>query len=469
MNLKSTFTLFFVLLFYPAFSQSFTTGIESGINFSNIRKDLDSDRFKSEQGPITGIFLKYELGNWFSVKTGVNHTVFSFNEKNYYYYPPGFYPFSSSSFWMPSLSSSSIAPSYFRYEQNDYSFLRIPLMITFKTSGRINVEFGGGISYAILTNDEFRGKDAKLFDKEYRDEHFPPMNDLEWVLGSSVNYNINDRWSLFVSGKVIYGEKEYFENIKGKIGSTELSFGAGYKLFAPKSEIIPDSLGKRISILPHSGFNISKANSKNNKNKYHYSTGFSSGISLKYDMGQNFSLLSGAWYERKGYNLEYKGYYSAIYHVMQNDEPSTIMNSDVQLDYLTFPLMMDVSMGSKIQSHINFGIYYSLLQNAFAEGEEISTYESKHGYQSQKSYFNKSKDLLFKNSDLGFLLGYRIDIPVFNWAKIFASVYQSFGITNILDYSDEAKEKNSFIINENLKNQSTSIIFGLNIPVNQNP
>ena len=167
--------------------------------------------------------------------------------------------------------------------------------------------------------------------------------------------------------------------------------------------------------------------------------------------------------------MGYKGYYSAIYHVMPNNEPSTIVNSDVQLDYLTFPLMMDVSMGSKIQSHINFGIYYSLLQNAFAEGEETSTYESVHGYQSQKNYFNESKDLLFKNSDLGFLLGYRIEIPVFNWAKTFVSAYRSFVITNILDYSDEAKEKNSFIINENLKNQTTSIIFGLSIPVNQNP
>ena len=468
--MKTKFTAILIILFlfsFSVFSQNLSLGLENGVNYSNIRKTFDYERFASEPGTVNGIFAKYQLGNWFTLQSGINHATIYFNQKEYYYSDYWKY---SSSFYDPSLMSSSlIAPTSSYLISNNYSFLRIPLLIKYRTPGRVNFEIGGGVYYAFLTNDEFRGKDHDQFDKEYRDENFPEMNDWGWILVSTVNYNINNKWSIFASGQITYGKEEYFEREEGKMGSTELTFGVEYKLFAPKSEFIADSLGKRISILPHSGFNISRANSKNNKNQYRYSTGFSSGISLKFDLRQNFSLLSGVWFERKGYTMGYKGYYSAIYHVMPNNEPSTIVNSDVQLDYLTFPLMMDVSMGSKIQSHINFGIYYSLLQNAFAEGEETSTYESVHGYQSQKNYFNESKDLLFKNSDLGFLLGYRIEIPVFNWAKTFVSAYQSFGITNILDYSDEAKEKNSFIINENLKNQSTSIIFGLSIPVNQNP
>lgn len=452
--------------FFIVNAQKLTIGIENGINYSNVRKKFDSNRLKSQQGPANGIFVKYELGNWFIVQSGLSHLTIHFEENQYHDY----WMYSSSSYYTePSFSSSIIGPSYFIQTSNNYSFLRIPLLVKFRTPGRLNFEIGGGCYYSFLTNDEYRGKDKDRFDKEYRDDNFPDMTDWGWILASSVNYSINNKWSVFASGQVTYGKKEYFENVEGKIGSNELTFGVGYKPFTKQKDFIRnDSLGHHISILPHTGINISRVKSEKNQGEYNSSLGFSSGVSLKFSFGNNVSILTGAWYERKGYNLDYAGYYPSIYYVSPNDKPSSLMKSEVQLDYLTIPLMMDISIGKKIQSHINFGLYYSLLQNAFSEGESIDTYEHQNGYQVQKEYFNESQDLLFKNSDYGFMLGYRIDVPVFKRARIFASVNQSYGITNILDKGEDTKTNYSFIIWEGFKNSSTSILFGLSIPVNKN-
>lgn len=469
-KMKTKLILFvnlFILFSGICNAQNFTFGIENGINFSNIRKTFDHDRFASEPGSINGIFAKYQLNNWLVLQSGINHATFQFNETQHYY-PHDYWMLSSSSYYDP--LSSSFAPPYYSYSSsNKYSFLRIPLLIKYRTPGRVNFEIGGGYYYSFLTNDEFRGKDKDRFDKEYREENFPDMTDWGWILASSVNYNINNKWSIFASGQITYGKEEYFKNVEGKMGSTELTFGVGYKPFAKSNKITPsDSTGQRISILPHSGLNSSRVKSDKNKNEYGSSTGFSSGVSLLFSFENNVSILTGAWYERKGYALDYSGYHPAIYHVAPNNEPTTQTKSDVQLDYLTIPLMMDVSIGQKIQSHINAGVYYSLLQNAFAEGERTNTYEHQNGYQVQKEYFNESKDVLFKDSDYGFIFGYRIDIPLLKWAKVFASVNQSFGIVNILDDGEDVKSTYSFIEMEKIKNSSTSVLFGLSIPLDKN-
>lgn len=452
-------------------AQRFSFGIENGINYSNIRKKFDYERFESQPGPVNGIFAKYEVGNWFVLQSGVNHTSIYFNETQYQHYYDDYWMYSSSSYYPVSSSSSlSIAPPHYSTQStNKYSFLRIPLLVKFRTPGRLNFEIGGGYYYAFLTNDEFRGKDKDRFDKEYREDNFPDMTDWGWILESSVNYNINNQWSIFVSGKLTYGKEEYFENVEGKMGSTELTFGFGYNPFTKQKDFVRnDSLGHRISILPHTGINISRVRSKKNKGEYNSSIGFSSGVSIQLSFENSISILTGAWYERKGYGLDYAGYYLPIYYVAPNDNPSSLIQSEVQLDYLTIPLLMDVSIGKKIQSHINFGLYYSLLQNAFALGERTDTYEHQNGYQVQKEYFNESQDLLFKNSDHGFMFAYRIDVPICKWAKVFASVNQSFGIPNILNQGQDAKSRYSFIIWEELKTNSTSILFGLSIPVNKN-
>ena len=344
-------------------------------------------------------------------------------------------------------------------------------MLKFKTPGKVNVEIGGGAYYAFLTNDEYRGKDKDFYTEDYRDQNFPSMNDWGWILSSTVNYNINSKWHVFINGQITTGKEEYFENTEGKMGSTELTFGVGYRPFPSTKNTHPnDSLGKRINIIPHTGINISHTKSSENKSQYNSSVGYSSGISLNFSLGNNASLLSGAWYERKGYGLNYDGKNPIVYQTPSQHDPDidSKIQSEVKLDYITIPFQFEISFGEKLHSNFNFGPYFSLLQNVFSEGERIEKDNFNQGFQLTRSYFNESFDEIFKKGDAGFIFGYRMEIPVFSWGEIFVAVNQSFGAVDLLKKDVNRQSHPLFMVRNNIYNNSTSILFGLNIPVVQN-
>jgi hypothetical protein len=108
-----------------------------------------------------------------------------------------------------------------------------------------------------------------------------------------------------------------------------------------------------------------------------------------------------------------------------------------------------------------------LLQNSFAQGERTSTYNSGQGYQVTKTYFNESLDQWFKKADGGIMFGYQIDIAVIEWADIFVSINQSYGFINVLTDKNEDPNYNNPNINEKMRNNSTSFLFGLTIPVSR--
>jgi hypothetical protein len=142
--------LFTILITAPVFSQQFTFGIENGINFSNLRQSEGSAHYAAQPGPVNGIFAKYEPVRWLVLQSGVTHASFYFNQNVYSYYYPDYYYWLSSSSYHP--TSSMFAPTYF-HDESKFSFLRLPLLVKFKTQGRLSAEFGGGAYYAILTND----------------------------------------------------------------------------------------------------------------------------------------------------------------------------------------------------------------------------------------------------------------------------------------------------------------------------
>lgn len=451
--------LLFLFATYISKAQNLSFGIESGINFSNIRKELDNKRFKSQEGPVNGLFAKYKLGNWFVLETGLNHASIYYQEYLDYYYNNDSWAYSSSSYYPPTIPTQSA---------KNFSFLRIPLLIKYRTPGKINFEIGAGYYYGFLLNDEFRGKDKDRVDKELHDTYFPDMTDWGWILSSAVNYNITKNWSVFASGKITYGKEEYFESVKGTMGTTEFTLGVAYTPFSADKEVAGnDSLGQKLLLVPYAGLNFSNVSSDENKGEYSSKAGFTSGLLLDYSLDKNISLRTGFLYERKGYTVNYQGSYPAVYFPNEADVPRHI-ESTTALDYLTFPLLMDIKWGNKIRSGISFGAYFSLLQNAFAEGDRTTTIEHGYGYRVEQEVFNKSLDAWFKNTDSGFMLAYHLEIPVCKWANAFAAVNYAMGIGNILSDSEETQEMYPFINDQELKNRTGSVILGLSIPVNKN-
>lgn len=468
--MKPTFLFIFVLIFIlPVSAQKFTFGIENGVNFSNLIQTQSNPHFSSQPGPVNGIFVHFEPVRWLVLQSGLNHATHYFAGSGYHNYYPDYYLLTSSSY-KPEISYSSFAPPGYYYNESKFGFLRIPMQVKFKTHGRLSAEFGSGAYYAILTNDEFRGKDKDIQTQKYRDEQFPPMHDWGWIAAGSLNYRITGRWNIFAAGQVTKGHEIYLKNVEGKIGSTEITIGIGYKPFKKgTTPIQSDSIGKKIKIIPHAGINLSNTHGPENKGGYLSTQGLSAGVSISFPMGPNFSFLTGAWFEGKGYGLDYLGQNSFIYLPQKDldnrNVPAT--TSDVSVDYLTFPFMFELAFGKKLRSNLNFGAYYSWLQNAFSQGERIETYNHGQGYQVSKNYFTENLEQWFKESDAGFMLGYRAEVPVFQWGSVFIAANQSFGAVNILEDLESTALSLPYRSDDKMYNGSTSLMFGLTIPINQ--
>ena len=401
---------------------------------------------------MNGIFVKYNAGDRFLFETGANFANLYFYERNSYYYTD-YYPIDD--YLDLATHSNNITTSYYSYNRGKYSFFRMPLLVKLKTPGRLNFEIGGGAYYAFLINDEFRGKEHDLVTKEFRDENFPPLNDWGWIMASSAGFNVNKNLCLFINGQITTGHKEYFKSVKGKMGATEITFGFGYKPFANRNNYNGnDSLGQNIKVIPHTGINISRTHSTKYPDNYYNKVGLSSGVSLKFLLSPNFSFVTGAWYERKGYSLDYYGKNNFIYQISGTAEDQNLskISSDTHLDYITFPVGFEISAGRKVRSDFIFGSYYSLQQNVFTEGERVSTYSSSNQYQVYRQFFNESQDHWFKKSDIGFLLGYRMELPVFEWGNIFIAAFQSFDVINLFDNMSEIDTGEFYYFTEKMYN-----------------
>jgi hypothetical protein len=459
--MKQLFLLISLLfLSGPSRGQHFTLGIENGINYSNIHQSLGTNHIDGLPGPVNGFFVKYELANWLVLQSGINHTTNYFNQKDNYYYPD---------FYMTGNSSSFVQSTNY-YNNQNFSFLRIPLLLKLKTGGRLSAEFGGGVYYAIVTNDEYRGKDKKMHSEEYNNENYPPLNDWGTILAGSLNFQIDRHWSLFAAGQITNAKTYFLKSIAGKIGSSEVTFGVGYSPFESKTfSNQTDSTPSGVVLLPHAGVLISMVHASDNNKNYMNKAGFSGGISIKYILNSHVSFNSGAWFERKGYSLDYAGIYDFIYlpAVENGSQTTSFLSSDVNLDYLTFPIVFEYATGNKFRSGFSFGCYFSWLQNAFSQGERTDSYYYDLGYNISTYYFENDLDKWFRNIDSGLMFGYRLEYSAFKRAGVFLGLNQTIGLVNLFENLNEIQSPPQSVSNLSLFNRSTTVMAGVNIPLSK--
>ena len=471
MRLKLILPVFLLLtvLHLHSKAQELSFGPVSGINFSNLRGEMNYNTWSAKPGPVNGIFTKITLGNWLALRTGAEFTSFNYQKKwNYSNYYTGPVPtdFSYSSSIAP--GGCIIGPS--SPSNHDYHFLRVPLILEWKTPGRLSFGFGAGAHYSFLINDEFTGKDKELHSEEYREENFPPGTDWGWMLSASLNYAVSNRWSIFLEGRTTYGKEVYIENVEGKNGSSELLFGVGFSPFStPKNEKNGDVLGRRIEIMPHAGISYSKSADPDKKNDYASLPALNSGVSVKFKTDTLFSLITGAWAGRKGYRIDKPSQSRVFYNYIQNDEHAVSLQSDISLDYLTIPILGELSFGRRFTTNFQFGFYYALLQNARATGQETREYNFGNGYQVQREYFDQNVEGWFKNDDFGAIAGIRFEYRLLPKTKIYAALQRTWGFTE-LGTSEDNSDATVYVLSQMsyFKNRSWTASFGLSIPLVQN-
>ncbi len=464
--------LFLVLLVINGhlYAQELSVGPVSGINFSNLRGDLIYDTWSAKTGPVGGIFARFSFGNWLALRSGAEFTSFYYQENrpraNYYSNPnPILIPAYSSSSIVP--GGCIIGPSY--PVALDYHFLRLPLLLEWSTPGRLSFGFNAGVYYSFLVNDEYTGKDKELYAREYQEDNFPPENDWGWMLSTTLDFSITEKWNVFLEGRTTYGKEIYYSSVEGKNGSTELLFGVGFSPFArPEREHSYRRIGRRIEVMPHTGVSFSKSVASKKKDDYAFLPALNSGVFIKFKIDSIFSLISGARYEQKGYRIKEPSQSRIIFDRYVNSQSLVDMQSDVLFDYLTIPLMGELSFGKQFTTNLQFGMYYSLLQNVRVIGEATYKYTSGSGYRIQKEYFSQNREGWFNNSDLGVLAGFRLEYRIFPKTKIYAGLNRAWGIFGLADKADDNSNDSAPVNLEKFKNRSWTSILGLSIPLVHN-
>ncbi|MDI1255889.1 MAG: porin family protein [Flavobacterium sp.] len=130
--------------------------------------------------------------------------------------------------------------------------------------------------------------------------------------------------------------------------------------------------------------------------------GFNVGFAADYFFNSSWSLKGKLIYDQKGYDNDYitDG---------TNDYPT-----DININYLTVPVMANWHFGKKKNWYLNFGPYVGFLLSA------------------KDTALDTDLKYAFKSTDFGISYGVGVKIPVSNQAKISIELEEADGLSNVL-------------------------------------
>ncbi|BBE17360.1 hypothetical protein AQPE_1510 [Aquipluma nitroreducens] len=448
-----------------SFAQKLSFGEYTGINFSNLHGNLTTNKWVSKPGSSAGFFVEYNLGKLFSVQSEIGfisqyYEMKSYNQQNYYpvAYPMDYMLYGYSNSWYPVYEPSKW----------DFSFLRVPLLVKYKTPTRLQLAIGGGLYYSILLNDDLTNAERDAAEKEDR-RIYPPTHDWGYLFAADLSYPITNDIRLFVSSRLATGQKVFIESLKGKNGSSELGFGIKY---TPKSKKegfqkvetnIPDSSKTKCYIRPVAGILLGWNSSSTKPGNYSTNIGSTTGLAFDYRLNNTVLLQTGILFERKGYALADSSLY---YHRFASDSKykRNSIDSKIDLDYLTIPLNIKFSFGNPFTFYFDFGVYTGFKVNALCHGTAIRKYISSSSYTIEKININDAVEGYYKDVDFGYQTGLGFQFPFRKNLKFDLGIVYSGSFSPIIK---DPEENTTPYANDDrsIKNGTIALQFGLQIPI----
>jgi len=446
-------------------AQKLSFGQYTGINFSNLHGDLITNRWVPKAGPTTALFVEYNLNRSFSLQTEVGYAAHYYEMKSYRsqqtyptYYDDLIHYYSSSTIWQPV------------YEPNkfDYSFLRFPLLIKYKTPTRLQLAIGGGLYYSILLNDDLTNAERDAAEKEDR-RIYPPTHDWGYLFSADLSYPITKEVRFFVTSKLTTGQKVFIESLKGKNGSSELAFGIKYTPKSKKESFkeietnVQDSSKTRCYVRPVAGILLGWNSSSTKPGNYSTNIGSTTGLAFDYRLDNTVSLQTGILFERKGYALADSSLY---YHRFASDSKykRNSIDSKIDLDYLTIPLNIKFSFGNPFTFYFDFGVYTGFNVNALCHGTAIRKYISSSSYTIEKINIYDAVEGYYKDVDFGYQTGMGFQFPFRKNMKFDLGIVYSGSFSPIIK---DPEENTTPYANDDrsIKNGTIALQLGLQIPI----
>jgi opacity protein-like surface antigen len=173
------------------------------------------------------------------------------------------------------------------------------------------------------------------------------------------------------------------------------------------------------------GFNIGYNNStaSDDDGRFDSGNGFNAGGSMDYYFSNTWSIKGKLIYDQKGWNND-----------LIEDTNGNLYFTNVNLNYLTIPVMANWHFGNDRNWYLNFGPYFGFLLNA------------------RETEFDTDITDYFNTNDFGLAIGIGLKIPVSKKLKIFFEYEGQGGFNDVLKESQYSA----------LTNTRSSFNFGLN-------
>ena len=448
-------------------AQKLSFGEYTGVNFSNLHGNLTSNKWEPKAGPIAGIFLEYKLGRLFAVQSEIGFISQYYEMKTYEqvnYYPVGIHYLSS---YQP--ISGSIAPPYYALSNWDFSFLRFPLILKYKTPTRLQLGVGGGMFYSALLNDDLSDEERNTAKKE---DHniYPPTHDWGYLFSTDLSYPVTDKLQLFLAGRISFGQKVFIENVEAKNGASELLFGIKYSPGRAQPKTVTDSKlsdrdnsFNRSYLKPVIGAAMSWNSASEQLGNYSENYGANAGLILGYRLDKTVSLQSGFLYQQNGYAFSGTSHYNHRYATDSKMSGNRI-DSHINFDYLTVPLNLNFSFENRVIWYFDLGMFAGFMLNASCTGTSLDEYQSGSSYRLEKYTLHDAVEGYYKTVDWGYSAGFGIWVPISGDTKLDIGIRYQHGLKNMLKKPVENEFKG--ILDDRIfKNSSLSLQVGLQIPI----
>lgn len=448
-------------------AQKLSFGEYTGINFSNFHGNLITNKWVPKVGPDAALFVEYSLNQSFSLQAEAGYAAHYYEMEPYRSQP--MYPIYYNDV-MHSYSSSSIWQPVYEPEKFDFSFLRFPLLIKYKTPTRLQLGIGGGMFYSVLLNDNLTKTERDAAEKEDR-RIYPPTHDWGYMFLADLSYPITKDVRLFATGRLTTGQKVFIESLKGKNGSSEIGFGIKYTPKSKKEGLkevesnVQDSSKTKCYVRPVVGILLGWNSASKKPGNYSANPGYTTGLAFDYRLDKTVSLQTGILFERKGYAFADSSLY---YHRFAYDSKykRNSVDTKTNIDYVTVPLNFKFSIGDPFTFYLDFGVYTGFKVNAICHGTAIREYINASSYTVDKININDAVEGYFKDVDFGYQTGFGFQFPFRKNMKFDLGIVYSGSFSPIIKAPEEGTTPYTND-DRSLKNGTVALMFGLQIPINR--
>jgi opacity protein-like surface antigen len=457
-------TILLLLLSYCSisYSQSLTTGISSGINFSDIHGQDAGGKWCSKPGASEALSVGYSFNKSIGIQTGIGFSTVSYEHRTQYYQYPMIDYYLNSRY-----SDMLIAPFYYLGSSYmDFSFVRIPLLLTVSVPSALQFNMRAGLLFSFAKGHGSNPNYYYYYNSYYSDYKDFKKNDFGFLFSSGVSYPLNERIDLSLNFNYITGRKKFMEFSAMRHGSSEITMGVNYNFIKKEklnnnSHSQSDSSSNRVSVTYSAGLNYSWSTFDVGSKKYSSLIGPSLGFSVNIPLGHEVYFKTGVTFERKGYAL--KDSSESFYRYQERGSQEYWVDTKINTDYAVVPFIISLPLGKFPGVFFNTGPWLGFKLNSKTVGLAYNEITSGSVYRYTKNIVYDDIEKVISDYDIGWLFSGGVSFLAFNDCKVDLSAQFNAGFRDLFN-SKVLNDIDPSSNEQKMKLRTMSVHLGITLP-----